>query len=1499
MKKCSVQVLACLAAILTGIVSFAEKATEADARMVARGWSMLNGGTFGSLGSVKEVWAEKDDQGQVLWYVVVMTGGAAVVAPDTEIEPVLAVMPGSDGVIPKGSALDAMLRRDIANRLAPLRQPALKLKSSAVQAALQSPAASKASGKWDKLRRQSTLKMLNADGSPATIVRWLDGWNSPNKVGNVQTLRFWNQNGSPYFSNKYVFDLYTPDHDPCGCVATAGSAIMHYFRAPSGATVTRTCFRSGGAVSLTTKGGIYDWSLIDGLNLSENDVVTLSDAAVDLLGRVASDCGIGCEMSYAKGGSGSNTCKLQWSFRNVFKVRHAQLVTKDGGAYGGGAAADIGFENYPKIVYNQIRGGAPLSFGIDGHEVVACGYGFDADKTDYTYIFLGWGGANDAWYALPNIDPKATGGGGWYTSTFIDELITEISFDDKFVAICGQLIDIDGNPVSGVNEDGTPNEDAVLTTSGGDRVWPDKNGYWGVRVNPSDPMYIEDSTGVQHEYVIGEQAKVTTDSGVAAAALAAALPEPMLVQLLNPSVQVYDGDTFVSEHGSVNSAVRVARGCSEARLVVTDRSVLQSSCTIDFDCQIVATNANPWASAVTCSKGARLAVDGGAAVLFTNVVFKAKRSGDTQIDVHDGSLLRLAGAFGLERIQTADYTCLELVTPITNAVEVNCLGAPDVIAPSNRVAWSKLPKAELESSARHLLCATDDERGGLAMDATGILAEPTVIVWQDGAPVPDVAAKAVLIQGDADPVNFRTFAALLKHYDPNKKVDCTIRVSGDCALNAQVPVRSGKTLTFFGSSNTVSVSGLAGFEIVSESKMVVSNVTFGGAIESSLFAVGKPGSTGSTGELVFGEGAVAANISSRSEFGGGVVTVYGGRLAMEAGSRMVNCCAGSGKANGGAVLLGSRTTLDLMGGTITSCYAAGYGGGVYVAAPATVNLSGASAVCGNVSSEKLTADDIYFANTEKTASAINLTGRLTGENGPVGIRFGTTNGFGEEGQAFATNGIAVSEAEASAPFFLNDAKPDVLVAAVSESGSQLVWAANPLGPGGCEPELAVVRVVYPTGDTNYYAQVETAFANLAGDCALELLTNCTFVGTLPVSCAITLRSVPEKGEVFELVRDGLEGGRIVVQAGAALTVEDLIVNGNFDEDTVGLGNLVEVNGGELVLKSGATLGNVTGISGRADGVITVWNGGHLTMESGSCVTNGWNIWEDAPTGVNAGVGGGILIDGEKSSADFRGGTVMDCVAIRGGGIVLANKSRAFVSGDFTTVDNGVVVGIDGNTVQLEANNLVVEDLATLALVGDFTGSVGVSEGIEADTNVFGKVDASYYAAADFAALTNGAARFSHDVRGVRGVVATNGTDTALLVWADAFVDVGGVLTFVDRDGNVYGVLSELPPPVPPPEPPGWIVVTNSPTPIAFKSIDRVSDTVWMLVITSRVPFCNYRLLSTDDLKKGFTTTGAWEQAVGPAADPVWTTNVITTGGAWFWRAEGTEGTNMVPPKMAK
>lgn len=180
---------------VVGFCSFFAKAalvTDEEAGWAACGWGLYNKGAFGELGEVVSVTSERDADDRVLWYVVVLEKGAAIVAPDTEIEPVIAVMPGSDGNIPEKHPLRAMLLRDLKMRLAALPPPPMKLASVATNTVTTSENARK----WATLKaRGRGLKMLDRNGNPAVIVRRLDGWNSPDKVGDVQTLRFWNQQG--------------------------------------------------------------------------------------------------------------------------------------------------------------------------------------------------------------------------------------------------------------------------------------------------------------------------------------------------------------------------------------------------------------------------------------------------------------------------------------------------------------------------------------------------------------------------------------------------------------------------------------------------------------------------------------------------------------------------------------------------------------------------------------------------------------------------------------------------------------------------------------------------------------------------------------------------------------------------------------------------------------------------------------------------------------------------------------------------------------------------------------------------------------------------------------------------------------------------------------------------------------------------------------------------------------------------------------------------------
>lgn len=529
-----------LTAILSVVMMFvtlgawAAATSAEDAKLVVKGWSHVNRSGFGDIGEVTGVTTEKDANGAVLWYAVTTTKATVFVSPNDEIEPVIAVAPDTTGELPADHPLRAMLAADLPNRI-------VEAKTSSANSRLKlagAPVLSKNASKWAKLKNEavtpsSRLKMLNANGNPSTIVKWLDGWSSsisimdgedPTKV-KTQTLRFWNQkNSKSYFSNDQIFNIYTPSNYYCGCVATAGASIMHYFRTPEGVErAFGSCSVDGTPEGLYTKGGTYDWSLIDSWPITQR--TTLPEATAELLGRVAYDCGVGANMMYGAEGSGAYMINLSNCFRDVFKMSSSQLVR-------GSSSKGVTTEDYPKLMYNQIRAGAPVALGIQnsskggsGHAVVACGYGQDGDDTDYTFIFMGWGGSYDAWYQLPVMTSKSTDAGSETLYDIIDEVVTQIASDDKYIPLVGRVVDLDGEFV--------PNYEGLVTEIDGEEtpITVDENGFWGFRVAPSEGGVVVDGSGEEHHYTIGAAARQTTRNAMNASVLANALPDEMLIEI--------------------------------------------------------------------------------------------------------------------------------------------------------------------------------------------------------------------------------------------------------------------------------------------------------------------------------------------------------------------------------------------------------------------------------------------------------------------------------------------------------------------------------------------------------------------------------------------------------------------------------------------------------------------------------------------------------------------------------------------------------------------------------------------------------------------------------------------------------------------------------------------------------------------------------------------------------------------------------------------------------
>ena len=591
------------------LMSFALSAAEVsseDVELVAKGWARDNAATFGKMGAFKSVKAERDASGKVLWYWALMEKGALVVAPDTEIEPVIAAFPCCNGTLPANHPMRALLQGDLARRMAQVR--AQTSSGTGGRSFLSAPLTSASAAKWQRLKERGTagrsfMAAPHVVARPATIVKWLDGWNEEDGRITCWTQEMPFNNYAPLAEGPLG-----PMNAVVGCVATAGSAVLHYFRVPEGpSNIVSSCTVDRkvegdvivGTTNLCTKGGVYDWSLFDdqdplhqltlanpkfldyleyvdllgideilkaldgegmpevveklaslddatkealrafltlygelddaGLQEYQDWVQNGMDALDDLVARVSYDVGVLSHMNYTAGGSGAYGFDLATALRKHFGLKSARYVNQYGP--NGGNGSSISSDFYPDLVYNQIRAGSPVLFGINstkvsgvGHEVVACGYGIDTENTDYTFIFCGWAGLGDAWYSLPFIDTKATTDGLTAPYDTIGEMIVSLSTNACYVPLVGRVVDEEGVPVT--ND---------LRLADGTLVHPDTNGYWGVQIDPGQPdKVIYDPVGDPHPFAVGADALTPkaffedgTSDAVAAQKLAAALPDAM------------------------------------------------------------------------------------------------------------------------------------------------------------------------------------------------------------------------------------------------------------------------------------------------------------------------------------------------------------------------------------------------------------------------------------------------------------------------------------------------------------------------------------------------------------------------------------------------------------------------------------------------------------------------------------------------------------------------------------------------------------------------------------------------------------------------------------------------------------------------------------------------------------------------------------------------------------------------------------------------------------
>jgi len=244
----------------------------------------------------------------------------------------------------------------------------------------------------------------------------------------------WNQGSS-------VWNYYTPNGYVCGCVATACSQIMKYFEWPKTYVepFVNDCFVSGVSTNMTSMGGYYDWSNMPNTASSSTDV-----SKRQAIGKLTYDVGVAVHMAWSSSGSGAPEIMIGAALKERFGYSNAVDMVKD-----------LNETLKKNAVFANLDANLPVSLGIEyvdpetkesynGHSIVADGYGYDENGTDYVHLNFGWSGSSDAWCNIP----ENIGTNNKFNN--VDTFVFNIFTNETGEIISGRVVDEFGNPIDGV-----------------------------------------------------------------------------------------------------------------------------------------------------------------------------------------------------------------------------------------------------------------------------------------------------------------------------------------------------------------------------------------------------------------------------------------------------------------------------------------------------------------------------------------------------------------------------------------------------------------------------------------------------------------------------------------------------------------------------------------------------------------------------------------------------------------------------------------------------------------------------------------------------------------------------------------------------------------------------------------------------------------------------------------------------------------------------------------
>ncbi len=191
------------------------------------------------------------------------------------------------------------------------------------------------------------------------------------------------------------------------------------------------------------------------------------------IGALTHDAGVSVRMSYTSSGSGAWMGYADQEFVDTFGYSNS-IYSSD---------FDSGFDDpsLNRIINPNLDANYPVLIGVDaegggGHAIVCDGYGYELSAM-YHHLNMGWGGYDDAWYNLPDIETHP------YTFYAVSDAVYNVFVSGSGEIISGRVTDEAGNPISGAAVT------ATRATGGTYSDGTDPNGIYALARIPSDSSF--------------------------------------------------------------------------------------------------------------------------------------------------------------------------------------------------------------------------------------------------------------------------------------------------------------------------------------------------------------------------------------------------------------------------------------------------------------------------------------------------------------------------------------------------------------------------------------------------------------------------------------------------------------------------------------------------------------------------------------------------------------------------------------------------------------------------------------------------------------------------------------------------------------------------------------------------------------------------------------------------------------------------------------------------